>query len=177
MGRASRMMTTRIWIEPVKRPDGRNWYTDRGLLWRSRLGGPEGEILCDRVHNPVCESCRVLMSRGIVGPFETWKAGIPYPCMTGDIAKTAELTVHEPDDAWSILRGGDPLLRMPFPALRSRHQRARRIGAVGGSRRSDRSFLRGRSAIVRRTLGRSPQRGEHETEHIACSDGATLRTG
>jgi hypothetical protein len=91
-------MTTRIWIEPVKRPDGRNWYTDRGLLLRSRLGGPEGEILCDRVHNPVCESCRVLMSRGIIGAFETWKVGIPYPCMTGDIAGTAGLTVHEPDD-------------------------------------------------------------------------------
>jgi hypothetical protein len=88
----------RISIEPVKRPDGRNWYTDRGLLLRTRLGGPEGEILCDRVHNAICESCRVLMSRAIVGAFETWKVGIPYPGMTGDIASTAGLTVHEPDD-------------------------------------------------------------------------------
>jgi hypothetical protein len=31
------------------------------------------------------------------GPFETWKQGIPYACL-GDIARTAELTVHEPDD-------------------------------------------------------------------------------
>jgi hypothetical protein len=38
------------------------------------------------------------MSHGIVGAFETWKAGIPYPCMTSDIVGTAELTVHEPDD-------------------------------------------------------------------------------
>jgi hypothetical protein len=38
------------------------------------------------------------MSRGIVGRFETWKVGIPYPCMIGDIASTAGLTVHEPDD-------------------------------------------------------------------------------
>jgi hypothetical protein len=91
-------MTTRIWIEPVKRPDGRNWYTDRGLLLRTRLGGPDGEILRDRVHNALCETCRVLMSRGIVGAFETWKHNIPYPCMRGDIASTAELTVHEPDD-------------------------------------------------------------------------------
>jgi hypothetical protein len=91
-------MTTRIWIEPVKRPDGRNWYTDRGLLLRTHLGGPDGEVLCDRVHNAVCETCRVLMSRGIVGPFETWKAGIEYPCMMGDISSIAELTVHEPDD-------------------------------------------------------------------------------
>src|SRR5690349_13953733 len=91
-------VTTRIWIEAVKRPDGRRWYTDRGLLLRTRLGGPDGEVLCDRVHNAICETCRVLMSRGIIGNFETWKAGIPYPCMTGDIANTAGLTVHEPDD-------------------------------------------------------------------------------
>jgi hypothetical protein len=45
------MPVTRVWIEPVKRPDGRDWYTDRGLPLRTRLGGPEGEILCDRVHN------------------------------------------------------------------------------------------------------------------------------
>src|SRR5947208_17100053 len=92
-------MITQIWIEPVKRPDGRNWYTrQNGLLLRTRLGGPDGEVLFDRVHNPVCETCRVLMSRGIVGAFETWKVGLPYPCMTGDIASTTGLTVHEPDD-------------------------------------------------------------------------------
>src|SRR5262245_30403365 len=91
-------MATLIFIEPVKRPDGRDWYTDRGLLLRTRLGGPDGEILCDRVHNAICETCRVLMSRGIVGTFETWKPGVPDPCMRGDIARTAELTVHERDD-------------------------------------------------------------------------------
>jgi hypothetical protein len=91
--------TTRIWIEPVKRPDGRNWYTERlGLLLRTRLGGPDGEILCDRVHNPICESCRILMARGILDQFETLKPGIPYPCMIGDIASVAGLTVHESDD-------------------------------------------------------------------------------
>jgi hypothetical protein len=92
-----------IWIEPVKRPDGRNWYSEHnGLLLRTRLDGPDGEILCDRVHNPVCESARALMARGITGPFETRKPGIPYACMTGDIEKTGGLTVYEPDDA------GDP---------------------------------------------------------------------
>ena len=65
---------------------------------RTRFGGPDGEMLCDRVHNALCETCRVLMSRGIVGAFETWKPDIPYPYMRGDIASTAELTVHEPDD-------------------------------------------------------------------------------
>jgi hypothetical protein len=91
--------TTRIWIEPVKTPNGRNWYTDRnGLLLRTRLGAPDGEVLCDRIHNPVGETCRVLISRGIAGAFETWKVGIPYPCMRGDISSTAELTVQEPDN-------------------------------------------------------------------------------
>ena len=36
------------------------------------------------------------MSRGITGPFETWKAGIGHPCMTGDIGRAAGLTVYEP---------------------------------------------------------------------------------
>src|SRR5262245_14757937 len=95
---ARHQTVTRIWIEPVTRPDGRDWYTDRGLLLRARLGGPDGEVVADRVHNAICETCRVLMSRGIVGTFETWKADISHPCMRGDIISTAELTVHEPDD-------------------------------------------------------------------------------
>ena len=90
-------MTTKIWIGPVERPDGRNWYTDRGRLFRTRLEGPDGEVLCDRVHNPACETCRVLMSRGITGLFETWKVGVSYPCMRGDIEQTAGLTVSEPE--------------------------------------------------------------------------------
>jgi hypothetical protein len=78
-------MVTTIWIEPVKKADGSNWYSGRnGLLLRTRLRGPDGEILCDRVHNPVCEACRALMSSGITGPFETWKPGVPYACMRGD---------------------------------------------------------------------------------------------
>lgn len=88
-------MTTVIWIEPVKRPDGSKRYTDRGLLLRTRLGGPDGEIICDGVHNAVCESCRVLMSRGIIGPFETWKPGVPYACLRGDIERAAGLAVEE----------------------------------------------------------------------------------
>ena len=44
----------------------------------------------------------MLISRGIVGSFETWKVGIGYPCITGDIETTAGLTVAEPD-----IRGRD----------------------------------------------------------------------
>ena len=92
-------MVTQIWIEPVLRPDGRKYYTtERGLLLTAKLGSPDGEILVEGAHNPVCEACRSLMSRGIVGPFETWKQGTPYPCLRGDIEETAGLTVSEPDN-------------------------------------------------------------------------------
>jgi hypothetical protein len=53
-----------------KRPSDRDWYTDRGLLLGTRLGGPDGEIVRDGVHNALCETCRVLMARGITGSFE-----------------------------------------------------------------------------------------------------------
>ena len=33
--------------------------------------------------------------------------------------------------AWCISQGGDPSMRMPFPALRSRHHRARTMGPGG----------------------------------------------
>jgi hypothetical protein len=108
-------MTTLIWIEPVLRPDGRPWYVPKGeriaksgLLYRTRLGGPQGEVLCERVFNPVCESCRALKARGIVGPFETRKPDIDYPCMTGDIETAAGLTIKEPDDGVLHFAGWRP---------------------------------------------------------------------
>jgi hypothetical protein len=101
-------MTRLIWIEPVKRVDGSNWYTDRGLLLRTRLGGPDGEVLCDRVHNALCETCRVLMSRGITGPFETWKEGVPHACMQGDIESTAGLTAEEASTKSPRFRSWEP---------------------------------------------------------------------
>jgi hypothetical protein len=38
-----------------------------------------------------------LPQRDITGPFETWREGISYACMRGDIERTAGLTVKEPD--------------------------------------------------------------------------------
>jgi hypothetical protein len=35
------------------------------------------------------------MSRGVTGAFETWKTGIPYACLRGDIEKTAGLAIEE----------------------------------------------------------------------------------
>jgi hypothetical protein len=64
----------------------------------ARLGSPDGEILVEGVHSALCEACRVLMSRGIIGSFETRKPGLDYPCMIGDIENTAGLTVYEPND-------------------------------------------------------------------------------
>src|SRR5262245_66136597 len=97
-------MTT-IWIEPVPRPDGQPWYTPRkerltaaGLQLRTRLGGPQGDVLVERTTNPVVASCRALMARGITGPFETRKPGFDYPCMRGDIEKAAGLAIREDAD-------------------------------------------------------------------------------
>ena len=91
------MMTTQIWIEPLQHPDGRPKYSSRGQLYRTRLGGPDGEVLCEQTVSPVCPSCRALLARGIIGPFETWKEGLPYACMRGEIEKASGLTVKEPD--------------------------------------------------------------------------------
>src|SRR5262245_45265442 len=152
-------MATLIFVEPIKRPDGRDWDTDRGLLLRTRLGGPDGEVLCDRVHNAICETCRVLMSRGIVGAFETWKPGIDHPCMSGVIEKVAGLTVHEPDDGVVHFARWRPLdqnavSRSAVPAPASEQDTAGR----GGSHRYERLSMVGPQAIFggsgmkRRTL-------------------------
>jgi hypothetical protein len=53
----------------------------------AKVAGGRGRV--DPGCNALCEACRVLMSRGIIGSFETRKPGINYPCMTGDIEKTA----------------------------------------------------------------------------------------
>lgn len=89
---------TRIWIEPLRHPDGLPRYNSRGQLYRARLGGPGGDVLVEQTVSPMCPSCRALMARGITGLFETWKEGVPYACMRGDIEKMAGLTVYEPDD-------------------------------------------------------------------------------
>jgi hypothetical protein len=68
------------------------------------------------------------MARSIVGPFETREPDIDYQCMIGDIASTAGLTVHEPDDGPAHFARWRPSIRMAFPALRSRRHRATTIG-------------------------------------------------
>jgi hypothetical protein len=89
------------------------------------------------------------MSRGIVGAFETWKVGIPYPCMTGDIASTAELTVHEPDDGvvhFSKWRPFDQHAVSRSADLAHRARIGRRLAAAiiarssGGCRRASSRF-------------------------------------
>jgi hypothetical protein len=50
----------------------------------ARLGGPDGENLVEE-RTTRSAGRAVLMRRGIVGPFETWKPSIPYPCLRGDI--------------------------------------------------------------------------------------------
>jgi hypothetical protein len=90
------------------------------------------------------------MSRGIAGAFETWKEGIPYACLRGDIARTAELTVHEPDDGvvhfarWRPLNQ-DALSGSAVPAPAREDDRASREIAADtiASLRSDRRAMPG----------------------------------
>ena len=72
----------------------------------ARLGGRDGEILVEGAHNVICQARRVLMSRGIVGPFEAWKESVPYACMRGDIESKVEDV--------SASRADKHLLRVPF---------------------------------------------------------------
>jgi hypothetical protein len=54
-------------------------------------------VLCQQTISPACSSCRVLLARGITGPFETWREGVAYACRRGEIEKASDLTVKEPD--------------------------------------------------------------------------------
>jgi hypothetical protein len=159
---------TIIWMEPVKRLDGSNWYSGRnGLLLRTRLGGPDGAIICDRVHNAVCETCRVLMSRGITGRFETWKKGVPYACMRGDIGRTAGLA--EPDIGgrdcqprfarWRAYPGSQNAL--PLHSVDAPAREDERVGRGGDSRRYGRLSTVGPRSQRRRAMMRA--------QHVARS--------
>jgi hypothetical protein len=70
-------------------------YSSRGQLYLTRVGGPGGDVLVEQTVSPVCPSCRALMARGITGPFETWREGVAYACMRGDIENVAGLTLEE----------------------------------------------------------------------------------
>jgi hypothetical protein len=90
---------------------------------------PDGEVLCDRVHNAICETCRVLMSRGITGPFESWRAAIPYACGATSKGRRGLPWRREAPS----LRGSEggshtPTLRMAFPVRAGQRQRARMTG-------------------------------------------------
>jgi hypothetical protein len=54
-------------------------------------------VLVEATTIRVGPSCRVLMGMGITGPFETWREGVPYACLRGDIGKVSGLTVVERD--------------------------------------------------------------------------------
>src|SRR5262245_2399826 len=43
-----------IWIEPLGHADDRPRYSARGQLYRTRLGGPDGEMLVESTVAPVC---------------------------------------------------------------------------------------------------------------------------
>src|SRR5215475_2698554 len=88
-------MTKRIWIEPLRHRDGYSVYSSRGQLYRTKLGGADGPVLCERTLTPTLDSCRALLACGITGQFETWHEGESFARLTGDIATVAKLEVKE----------------------------------------------------------------------------------
>jgi hypothetical protein len=88
------------------------------------------------------------MALGITGPFETWKEGIPYACLRGDIEKVAGLTVHEPDDGVVHFARWRPfnqvaVSRSAVPSPAREEDAAARDGAgdTNASPRSDRESI------------------------------------
>jgi hypothetical protein len=88
-------MTKRIWIEPLRHPDGYPKYSSRGQLYRTKLGDANGPVLCSRTVTPTLDSCRALLACGITGHFETWQEGDSSARLMGDIANVAKLEVKE----------------------------------------------------------------------------------
>src|SRR5262245_12524330 len=88
-------MTKRIWIEPLRHPDGCLTYSSRGQLYRTKLGDAEGPVLCERIITPTLDSCRALLACGITGLFEAWREADSFARLTGDIEKAARLEVKE----------------------------------------------------------------------------------
>jgi hypothetical protein len=91
-----------------------------GASLRTRLGEPDGDVLCEQTVSPTCTSCRTLPTSGITGPVETWREGVSYACVRGDIEKAAGLTTEENSTTSPRQRGGNPnpVYRIPIPAER-----------------------------------------------------------
>ena len=82
-------MTHRIHIEPT------TVRGERGQYYRVHY---EGSVLIDETWNPEPESCRMLLSRGIVGRLEVWRFHKDHPdVIIPDMANAAEWTVEESD--------------------------------------------------------------------------------
>jgi hypothetical protein len=88
-------MTKRIWIETLRHPDGAPRYGTRGQLYRTRVGGAAGPVLCEKTDTPTLESCRALLACGITGQFEAWHEGDSVARMTGPIEDAAQLDIKE----------------------------------------------------------------------------------
>jgi hypothetical protein len=95
MTKAGEEMTNRIWIEPLRQPDGYPKYSSRSRLYRTKVGDADGPVLCNRTITPTLDSCRALLACGITGRFETWHEGDSFARLTGDIANVAKLEVKE----------------------------------------------------------------------------------
>ena len=82
-------------IEPLRHHDGFSTYNSRGQLYRTKVGGADGPVLCERTMKPTLDSCRALLASGVTGQFEAWHEGDSFARLTGDIGKASRLGVKE----------------------------------------------------------------------------------
>ena len=94
---------TRIYIK-VQR------YTKRGPVYQARLGSTDGPVVVNSSLEPLFAASRALIVLGITGRVEMWDGELPYPRMSGDVAKLARLTVREDDKTPPTLCRWKPFL-------------------------------------------------------------------
>jgi hypothetical protein len=108
-------MTVRIYIELARDRAGKPRVGGRGPLYLARRGSPGGEVLVNSSVQPLLDAAHVLLSRGITGRAEMWRASLPYACMAGEIAELAKWKIREDEKI-----GPTFVHWKPFPAARMR---------------------------------------------------------
>src|SRR5262245_46803260 len=106
----SDLTMTRIYIKLQR-------HTNRGPVYKARLGSPEGPVLVNSSLEPIFAASRVLIGCGITGKIEMWDSVRPFPRMSGDIARLAKLTVREDSDTSPTL-----CRWRPFPTARGKQK-------------------------------------------------------
>lgn len=83
----------RVYICPASDANGKHRVSNRGPMFEARF---EGGLICVSVQ-PLLDSARVLLARGLCGPLEMWDGVLNYARMRSTIEAAAKLTITEGD--------------------------------------------------------------------------------